>query len=262
MLAIVGDVHGHHHRMVAMLNSLESKKGIKINSVLQVGDFEAHRNEEDLSTMAAPQKYRKLGDFHQYHSGIYSFPWPVTFIGGNHEPYGWYDREISGFETATNCFYMGRTGLKDICGFRVVGISGIYAEPKFSSFRPDVDLCGTVSNKEFIYYNEQDIEKALEYERCDILMVHDWPMGIISKDDYPYFQGRRRSLNPEEIGCEYTFMVMEMLKPKIVACGHMHFKYFSSLNIKGNNTRVCCLANVESGSDSVVILDNNLQIIA
>lgn len=86
VMALVGDVHGFQHRMVALLHDLERQQGVSITAVLQVGDFEAHRHEADVATMAAPQKVRTLGDFHQYYEGNTVFPWPLYFIGGNHEP--------------------------------------------------------------------------------------------------------------------------------------------------------------------------------
>ena len=84
--AAVGDVHGHMHAMVALLRDWEEASGETLGFVLQVGDFEPHRHEDDLATMAAPSKYRQLGDFADYHSGRATMPWPVYFIGGNHEP--------------------------------------------------------------------------------------------------------------------------------------------------------------------------------
>jgi hypothetical protein len=169
MFAIVGDVHGHHHRMVSMVESISNKKNVSIQFVLQVGDFEAHRDENDLSSMDAPQKYRKLGDFRDYYSGQCQFPWPLYFIGGNHEPYGWYEEHINGFELTPACHYLGRVNCQEIYGIKVVGISGIYREPKFISQRPNMSQCGYVSNKEYTYYNEKDIESAMNFGRCDVL---------------------------------------------------------------------------------------------
>ena len=35
--------------------------------------------------MAVPEKYKKMGDFPDYHKGIKKAPLMTIFIGGNHE---------------------------------------------------------------------------------------------------------------------------------------------------------------------------------
>ena len=184
-IALVGDVHGYHHRMVSLLCGVEKKKQLKIDQILQVGDFEAHRDEDDLSTMAAPNKYRNLGDFNQYYSGQSNYPWPVHFIGGNHEPYGWYDEYVDGGELTTNCHYIGRVGDVEISGHKVVGLSGIYHPEKFYESRPLVKDIRVEPNKNYTYYTVDDVEKAMSYKECDILLLHDWPNKII---DPPIFR--------------------------------------------------------------------------
>jgi len=47
--AAVGDVHGHMDRCVAMLESWEKTNNKSLSFVLQVGDFEPHRDNADLS---------------------------------------------------------------------------------------------------------------------------------------------------------------------------------------------------------------------
>jgi lariat debranching enzyme len=39
----------------------------------------------DLSQMACPEKYKKIGNFHEYYSGKLLAPIPTIIIGGNHE---------------------------------------------------------------------------------------------------------------------------------------------------------------------------------
>lgn len=43
------------------------------------------RNQSDVSSMACPPKYRRLGTFWQYYAGIKKAHVPTVFIGGNHE---------------------------------------------------------------------------------------------------------------------------------------------------------------------------------
>jgi lariat debranching enzyme len=89
--AAIGDVHGDIYSMLGLLDSWEQKQQKSLSFVLQVGDFEPHRHEEDLLTMDAPTKYKQLGDFPDFYRGKVKFPYPLYFIGGNYEPYGFLD---------------------------------------------------------------------------------------------------------------------------------------------------------------------------
>jgi lariat debranching enzyme len=49
VFAAVGDVHGHMHAMVRLLSDWEKRTKHRLAFVLQVGDFEAVRDAEDLA---------------------------------------------------------------------------------------------------------------------------------------------------------------------------------------------------------------------
>lgn len=102
--------------MVRALSKWERGHGRPLDFVLQVGDFEPHRDEADLATMAAPSRYRVLGDFPDYAAGRRRFPWPLYFVGGNDEPYGLLDRLAPGDAIVGNCTYLGRVGVHRIAG--------------------------------------------------------------------------------------------------------------------------------------------------
>ena len=250
--AAVGDVHGHHHEMVRLLSEWEARTSNSIQFVLQVGDFEPHRNEADLETMAAPAKCRTLGDFPEFYSGEFLFPWPVYFIGGNHEPYGFLDTIPNGGPVMENCFYLGRASVARLHGLKITGMSGIYSPDKFESAHPPLADFKKRSNKDYTYFNQEDIERALDFGRPDILLVHDWPARVIAIADAGEFEQQRRSMRYTSVGNEYARVLMDLLSPKLVLCGHMHKKYRNRVTTKsGAAVEVCCLANVERGEDSV-----------
>ena len=91
IFAAVGDVHGSHREMVRQVQELAGELDVRPELVLQVGDFEPHRHLDDVESMAAPSRHRSLGDFPDFVAGRERYPWPVVFIGGNHEPYGFLD---------------------------------------------------------------------------------------------------------------------------------------------------------------------------
>ena len=253
--AVVGDVHGEMHAMLRLVAGLSNKAGRALDFVLQVGDFEPHRHEADLATMAAPQKYRKLGDFHQFHQGAARFPWPVHFIGGNHEPYGFLDAMPAGGDVAERCHYLGRVGALELDGMRVVGLSGIFQEDTYARGRPDIAAVGSTSLKAYIGFSEAEVEAAASLGPADVLLVHEWPDGIgapphLAKD---FEEGRGVSRRP--LGNEPARLLVELLSPQIVFCGHMHARHRGELRAGARRVPVVCLASIREGKDAVAILE-------
>eukprot|EP00929_Paragymnodinium_shiwhaense_P098821 TRINITY_DN6032_c0_g1_i6.p1 TRINITY_DN6032_c0_g1~~TRINITY_DN6032_c0_g1_i6.p1 ORF type:complete len:403 (-),score=46.14 TRINITY_DN6032_c0_g1_i6:365-1573(-) len=194
--AVVGDVHGQFLLAHEMLESYEKDLGISFDFVLQVGDIECHRSEGDMKSMAAPARKRTLGDFAQLHphSGAdgLKWPWPMYFIGGNHECYGWLDKKATGNgqdagstsqpaaqlrQVAHNCFYLGRAGYLPLRVSRtgehaatvhIAFISGIHCHDRHYKRRPainDANLAGC-SNKSWIGFNCYDVN-VLEADEED-----------------------------------------------------------------------------------------------
>lgn len=244
--AVVGDVHGHLKKTRRLLKDWEERSGQSLDFVLQVGDFEAHRSEDDLATMAAPAKYRQLGDFGAFYQGKESLPWPLYFIGGNHEPYGFLDREGPG-ELAENIHYLGRAGRIELFGLQVIGLSGIYIEEQFQEARPTCDKLDRISNKRFIGFLETELNELLDGGHADILLLHDWPTGIVTDEDLPRLEPLMRKSRFEQLGNPYARLLAELIEPQWVFCGHMHVPYQSKLLGADLDISVCCLANVESG---------------
>ncbi|WP_338866455.1 metallophosphoesterase [Myxococcus stipitatus] len=252
--AAVGDVHGRMNRMVSFLQSWSKRARRDLAFVLQVGDFEPHRDEADLATMSAPARHKHLGDFADYHQKRRHFPWPVYFIGGNHEPHGYLDTHPRGFQLTENCHYLGRVGVIDLRGLCVMGVSGIHDEASFQKPHPPLSLLGTISNKAFTYFHEEDIERAMSFGRADVLVVHDWPSGIIADEDREVLAQQRRSPDADAVGNEYARLLAEALHPKLVLCGHLHKSYRGALiHASGADSQVCCLASVEQGPEAFAV---------
>jgi len=252
IFAAVGDVHGHHYEMVRLLEERESQIDSRIKFVLQVGDFEPHRYEADLESMAAPAKYRAVGDFPDFYSGEVAFPWPVYFIGGNHEPYGFLDTVTPSGQIAENCIYLGRAGHTELGGLKIVGLSGIFNGDKFSDAHPRVEDLLIRKKKDYTYFNKDDVDRAVEFGKADILMVHEWPSDIVAEADRGLFEQQRRSLRYDSIGNQYARILIELLSPRLVLCGHMHKKYRNQIRLRsGEVVDVCCLSSVHQGADSL-----------
>lgn len=240
--------------MVRLVETRAKRVSSPVSFVLQVGDFEPHRHQADLTTMSAPSKYKHLGDFGAYYAGKNRFPWPIFFIGGNHEPHGFLENAPHGLELMPRCTYVGRVGLIEWNGLRIAGLSGIYKEEVFQDLRPPVSSLGSVSNKVFAYFNEKDVETALEFKTVDVLLLHEWPADIIDPAHEADFEGQRRSMRYDFVGNPYARMLVDALEPQIVLCGHMHKAYRAALrHASGQTSHVCCLASVAQGEESVAL---------
>ena len=245
IVAIIGDVHGAMWTMIRSLQSWEKARKRKIDFVLQVGDFEPHRDEWDLATMAAPAKYRQLGDFPMFARGNARFPWPIWFIGGNHEPYGWLETMLDGGQVARNCHFIGRANIVSVGELRVAGLSGIFKPELFVAPRPSLVRFNELSNKNWIGWNEGDIERLTQLGRADVLLLHEWPSAFDAKQRHP----------PDETGRAWVELLLESLRPKMIFCGHLHARYRSAVRVGGAMIPVECLAQVSSGRDAFAVYE-------
>ena len=100
-----------------------------MTSDFSLGSVQAIRNYSDYNTLAVPQKYRQLGDFHHYYSGRKAAPILTICIGGNHEASSYLWELYHGGWLAPNIYYLGRAGSVLINGIRISGASCIY-KPK------------------------------------------------------------------------------------------------------------------------------------
>jgi lariat debranching enzyme len=253
--AAVGDVHGQMHAMVRLLQGIEHKLGRALDFVLQVGDFEPHRHEDDLATMAAPQKYRKLGDFAAFHEGAAAFPWPVWFIGGNHEPYGFLDTMPLGGHVTEQCRYLGRVGAIDLAGLRVVGLSGIYDEGTYREGRPPNQAIRATSLKSNVGFTEDEVQRAAELGPADVLLLHDWPSGLIAAPSLAEVAMKQRTVSYREVGNAPARMLIELLRPKVVFCGHMHERRRAEVTLPGASVPVHCLASMHEGKEAIAVFE-------
>ncbi|CAB9512162.1 Lariat debranching enzyme [Seminavis robusta] len=201
--AVVGDVHGQFSLLARKLEAICEKNDFSLDFVLQVGDLECHRNDDDLRSMAAPAKKRTLGDFWKAcQDDDFYMRHPMYFIGGNHECYGWLDNEshfaadgtnlMKGFlEVAPNVFYLGRAGYLpirffekpakeatedtdehplDVDGILNLGfLSGIHRPADYYHRRPAMteNNLANESNKRWIGFNVYDTQLLLEDENDD-----------------------------------------------------------------------------------------------
>jgi len=165
IFASVGDVHGQFSETIRLIQRWESAHAdATISFVLQVGDLEPHRNEHDMESMAAPGDKRALGDYHKVVSGELVVPWPLWFIGGNHEPWELLDsQDGQGFALGPpNINFLGRAGVTHIGPLRVAALSGIHGTNTLDKPRPNASNFRTIKNKTFINFTQEELSKIVQ----------------------------------------------------------------------------------------------------
>jgi Icc-related predicted phosphoesterase len=236
--------------MVQLLNRWELQHQRRIDFVLQVGDFEPHRDEHDLATASIPKEYRDLGDFPDFHQGKATFNWPIYFIGGNHEPYGHLEQFPKGGELAPNCHYWGRVQRREISGLSVVGLTGIFSERGLLG-RPPLRALTNTKKKLYTYYTEEEVARAANFGRADVLILHEWPRGAIETTQQQEMVGMRRARSPENVGSECARRVVDALRPKLIVAGHMHWRHRSRIGW----SMFAAMGHIDTGPDALGVFE-------
>jgi Icc-related predicted phosphoesterase len=249
----VGDVHDHFNRMEELLVAWSQRHNLPLSFILQVGDLQAVRDEVDLQSVATPQKYLVLGDFHLRWQAGRVFPWPIYFIGGNHEPFAWLDQYPDGSELMPGLHYLGRAGQVTLAGLRIAGLTGIHSLLREGVPRPPVDQILNRSRKHYTFHNYRDVERVMDFERADILLLHEWPRGVLVDEPESRWKDRLRGKPViAEFGSEQGRLLIDALRPSLVLCGHMHMPHECVIRqVDGWETRVVCLPAVPDTDDAV-----------
>ena len=235
-IIITGCIHGSLDKMYKDIKEYSSTSNKKIDMILCTGDFECMRTEKDLTFLSCPEKYREMGDFYKYYTSKAIAPYLTIFIGGNHEASNYLEQNYYGGWVAPNIYYLGRSGLINVKGIRIGGISGIFN--KFDYFRGNFekdedDIKG--DKKTIFHLREFDVVKMSHVKnKIDIFMTHDWPTNLVSDEDKAdVFKKRPHFKNDILEGTLGSFpgeFLLKYLKPSFFICGHMHFYYSNKIN--------------------------------
>ena len=235
-IIITGCIHGSLDKMYKDIKEYSSTSNKKIDMILCTGDFECMRTEKDLTFLSCPEKYREMGDFYKYYTSKAIAPYLTIFIGGNHEASNYLEQNYYGGWVAPNIYYLGRSGLINVKGIRIGGISGIFN--KFDYFRGNFekdedDIKG--DKKTIFHLREFDVVKMSHVKnKIDIFMTHDWPTNLVSDEDKanvfkkkPHF---KNEILDGTLGSFPGEFLLKYLKPSFFICGHMHFYYSNKIN--------------------------------
>ena len=238
LIAVEGCGHGELDIIYQSLAEAEKQYGAKVDLLIICGDFQSMRDQQDLTSLACPEKYSRMGDFHEYYTGVKTAPVLTIFIGGNHEASNYLWELYYGGWAAHNIYYLGMTGVVHVNGITISGSSGI--------FKPGDYQKGFVERPPYTPGTQRSIYHVREYEvsklrvwqgafaertgrHADVLLTHDWPRGVYNHGDKRGLVRRKKQFEDEvaanELGSIAGEELMNSLKPHYHFSGHLHCKF-------------------------------------
>ena len=180
--------------------------------------------------MSVPQKFRAIGDFHEYYSGARKAPYMTVFVGGNHEASSHLQELYYGGWVAPNIYYLGAANVIRFGGLRIAGMSGIwkgynYNKPHFERLPYSEDEI-----KSFYHVREIDVRKLLLLRTpVDIGISHDWPRGIEWQGDWKSLFRKKDLFEADAragtLGSSAARYVLDRLRPPYWFSAHLHCKF-------------------------------------
>ncbi|KAI9452676.1 lariat debranching enzyme, C-terminal domain-containing protein [Russula earlei] len=182
-VAVEGCCHGELDAIYGHIQSLETQKRYKVDVLLICGDFEAIRDSHDLKTMAVPEKYRHMGDFHKYYTGQATAPLLTLVIGGNHEASNHLWELYHGGWLAPNIYFLGHAGCVQVNGVRIAGASGIFKQYDYRSGHFERQPYDHSAMRSICHIREYNVRRLALLSSPDVFLSHDWPSGITQHGD-------------------------------------------------------------------------------
>ncbi|KAK9762068.1 lariat debranching enzyme, partial [Basidiobolus ranarum] len=229
-VAIEGCCHGELDKIYATIEHLQEVEGVTVDLLLICGDFQSIRNEADMDCLSCPPKYRQLGTFWEYYTGLKTAPIPTIFIGGNHEASNYLTELYHGGWVCKNIYYLGAAGVINFGGLRIGGLSGIYKREDFFKGHHEAPPYTAQDLRSVYHVRRYDIEKLLQIKQpLDIFLSHDWPRGIEQHGDVhsllrrkPFFRDEVRT---NTLGSPANEDILNTIMPRYWFSAHLHVKF-------------------------------------
>lgn len=180
--------------------------------------------------MSVPQKFRAIGDFHEYYSGARAAPYLTLFVGGNHEASSHLQELYYGGWVAPNIYYLGAANVVRFGDLRIAGLSGIwkgynYNKPHFERLPYSADEI-----KSLYHVREIDVRKLLLLRtQVDVGISHDWPRGVEWQGDWKALFRKKDLFEADAragtLGSSAARYVMDRLRPPHWFAAHLHCKF-------------------------------------
>ena len=214
--------------------------------------IQAVRNASDLNAMSVPVRYREIGDFHEYYSGVRKAPYLTIFVGGNHEASNYLFELYYGGWVAPNIYYMGAANVVRCGPIRIAGISGIWKGYNYQKTHHERLPYNQDDVKSAYHVREVDVRKLLQIRtQVDVGISHDWPRGVEWDGNWKalfsmkgHFEEDARNGTLGSVAARY---VLERLRPFHWFSAHLHCKFTATIK-HAQGTAPSDVAQVESSS--------------
>lgn len=262
-IAVVGCLHGMMDSMYHEINNSDPK----VDLVLVCGDCQTIRHYDDLICLSVPDKYKKIGDFHEYYSGKKKVPVLTIFVGGNHEASNYLMTLPYGGWVCENFYYLGYAGVINFKGLRIAGVSGIYNHWNHNRGRYETMPLNQDTIKSVYHTRQLDIFrlqllcKRANQNPIDMFLSHDWPRRVYdygNKNQLMKFKpGFRKDIESRDgLGNPMTESLLKQLKPKRWFAAHLHCKFFATItHNNGLRTEFLSLNKIENRRNYMEIID-------
>ena len=253
-IAVEGCCHGELNTIYKLLQEYEIQHSTKIDLLLICGDFQSIRNTNDLQSIAVPDKYKNLGDFHEYYNGIKIAPITTIFIGGNHECSYQLQELFYGGWVCPNIYYLGHANIIKYGSVNIGGISGIYKEHDYNKDFYERPPYNNSTLRSIYHVRKRTVEKlALYRQNIDVFLSHDWPNGIEKYGNVgklirikPFF---KEEINDNCLGNPKTMDLLVKLQPTYWFSAHLHVAFEATyIHSKDDDDNLTCVA-IENSDD-------------
>ncbi|OAD78888.1 hypothetical protein PHYBLDRAFT_176896 [Phycomyces blakesleeanus NRRL 1555(-)] len=242
-IAIEGCCHGELDNIYGTIKLLEQRENCKIDLVLICGDFQAIRNTSDMECMSVPPKFRELGTFWKYYSGLAKAPYPTIFIGGNHEASNHLWELYHGGWVCENIYYLGHAGVINYKGVRIGGISGIFKSNDYRKGHYETSPYTPQTIKSVYHVRDYDVQKVLQIQKpVDIFLSHDWPRGIERFGDVgellrvkTFFREEART---NTLGSPANEQILTKIQPAWWFAAHLHVKFAALVDHENESPKI------------------------
>lgn len=234
-IAVEGCGHGSLNDIYGTVDRKATEKGWdSVDLVIIGGDFQALRNANDATCLSVPDKFKQIGDFHEYYSGARAAPYLTLFIGGNHEASNHLSELYYGGWVAPNIYFMGAANIVRFGPLRISGMSGIwkgydYRKPHYERLPYNRDDVSSI-----YHIREVDVRKLLQVRtQIDIGLSHDWPKGVEKLGDFGTLfrkkSGFKADSDSGKLGSVAARQALNHLRPAYWLSAHLHVRYTANV---------------------------------
>ncbi|GMH65683.1 hypothetical protein TrRE_jg3499, partial [Triparma retinervis] len=204
------------------------------------GDFQALRNESDFGTISMPDKYKELGSFWKYYTGVSAAPCLTILIGGNHEASGYMSDLFFGGWVAPSIYYLGAAGVVNVGSVRIAGYSGIHNSRHWSLGHYEAAPYDEDTIRSVYHTREVEVRRlgmlrgrGGNGSKADVCVSHDWPQRVAYGGNLEELFRKKKFLKKEvldgSLGSPGGEWLMKVMRPSWWFSAHLHVRYESTV---------------------------------